>query len=171
WVFSNTEDNRYCGRCRLGGECPRLADGDHHADLTTHQIGRQFRQAIKPAFCPTIFDAGVATLDIASLRQSLAQGGEAAAHRIAGRHGAEISDDGHPRLLPARHERPRGSAAEQRDELAALHSTTSSARASSVGGISNPMRLAVLRLITSSNFVDWMTGRSAGLAPLRMRPA
>jgi hypothetical protein len=31
-------------------------------------------------------------------------------------------------------ERPRGRAAEKRDELAALHSITSSARASSVGG-------------------------------------
>jgi hypothetical protein len=51
------------------------------------------------------------------------------------------------------------------------HSITSSAWASSVGGISSPMRLAVLRLITNSNFVDWITGRSAGLAPLRMRPA
>src|SRR5262249_31885680 len=75
-------------------------------------------------------------------------------------------------LLHARRERPRDCcAAEQRDELAASHAITSSARASSVGGISNPMRLAVLRLITSSNFVDWMTGKSAGLAPLRMRPA
>src|SRR5262249_42499869 len=34
----------------------------------------------------------------------------------------------------ARRERPRRRAAEQRDELAALHSITSSARASSVGG-------------------------------------
>src|SRR5262245_57334553 len=50
------------------------------------------------------------------------------------------------------------------------HSITSSARASSVGGTSSPSALAVLRLITSSNFVDWMTGKSAGLAPLRMRP-
>jgi hypothetical protein len=36
-------------------------------------------------------------------------------------------------------------AAEQRDELAAFHSITSSARASSVGGISRPSALAVLR--------------------------
>ena len=27
--------------------------------------------------------------------------------------------------------------------------------------------LAVVKLITKSNFVDWTTGRSAGLAPLR----
>jgi len=60
--------------------------------------------------------------------------------------------------------------AEQRDELATLHSITSSARASSVGGMSMPSALTVGRLITNSNLVDCTTGRSAGLAPLRMRP-
>src|SRR5262245_29165470 len=44
----------------------------------------------------------------------------------------------------ARRERPRGCrAAEQRDELAASHSITSSARAIRVGGISRPSILAV----------------------------
>src|SRR5262245_35476247 len=63
-------------------------------------------------------------------------------------------------------------AAEQRDERAALHhSITSSAVASSDGGISRPNAFAVLRLITSSNFVGCITGRSAGLAPFRRRPA
>jgi hypothetical protein len=38
----------------------------------------------------------------------------------------------------------------KRDELAALHSITSSARATSVGGNSRPSALAVLRLMTSS---------------------
>ena len=60
-------------------------------------------------------------------------------------------------------------AAEQRDELAPLHSITSSARASSVGGTSRPSALAVLRLMTSSNLVGACTGRSAGFSPLRMR--
>jgi hypothetical protein len=50
------------------------------------------------------------------------------------------------------------------------YSITSSARARSVGDISRPSVLAVLRLITSSNLVDWTTGRSAGLAPLRILP-
>jgi hypothetical protein len=59
-------------------------------------------------------------------------------------------------------------AAEQRDELAAVHSITSSARASSVGGISRPSALAALRLMTSWNFDACSTGRSAGLAPLRI---
>src|SRR5215471_5906554 len=57
---------------------------------------------------------------------------------------------------------------EQRDELAALHSITSSARAMSVGGISSPSDFAVLRLITSWNLVGCSTGRSLGFAPLKI---
>src|SRR6516165_2927308 len=50
-------------------------------------------------------------------------------------------------LLRPHSERPRDRrAAEERDERAALHSITSSARASSVGGTSKPSALAVLRL-------------------------
>src|SRR5512132_597017 len=49
------------------------------------------------------------------------------------------------------------------------HSITSSARASSVGGTSRPSAFAAFRLITSSYLVGACTGRSAGLAPLRMR--
>ena len=73
------------------------------------------------------------------------------------------------RLLRARRQRPRSRTAEQRHELAPLHSITSSARASSVGGISMPSAFAALRLMTSSYFVGACTGRSAGFAPLRMR--
>src|SRR5882762_4934781 len=51
------------------------------------------------------------------------------------------------------------------------HSITSSARPSSVGGASKPRALAVGRLMTNSNLVDCTTGKSAGLSPLRMRPA
>ena len=56
-------------------------------------------------------------------------------------------------------------AAEQRDDLAAFHSITSSARASSAGGTSRPSAFAVLRFITRSNWVGCSTGKSAGLAP------
>src|SRR6516225_298899 len=52
-----------------------------------------------------------------------------------------------PGFLRARRKRPRSHAAEQRDQLAALHSITSSARASNVGGTSRPSAFAVLRLI------------------------
>src|SRR5262249_17024105 len=74
-------------------------------------------------------------------------------------------------LLCARRERPRCRAADQRDELASLHSITSSARASTVEGISRPSALAVDKLLTNSNVTGRTTGRSTGLAPLRMRPA
>src|SRR6266852_7619483 len=55
--------------------------------------------------------------------------------------------------------------------LATNHSITSSAVASSVGGTVRPSILAVSALMTSSNFDACTTGRSAGLALLRMRPA
>src|SRR5215469_1048217 len=48
------------------------------------------------------------------------------------------------------------------------YSITSSARPRIVCGIVRPSALAVLRLMTSSNFVGCWTGRSAGLAPLRI---
>jgi hypothetical protein len=81
----------------------------------------------------------------------------------------------HRRLLRARRERPADSrAAEKRDELAASylcsHSITSSARASSVGGISRPSALAVLRLMINSKRVGCSTGKSPGFAPFKIFP-
>src|SRR6516164_4561199 len=77
-------------------------------------------------------------------------------------------------LLRPRRQRPRSRTAEQRDELAPLHlcghSMTSSASASSVGGISTPNAFAVARLMTSSNLAPTSTGRSPGFSPLRIRP-
>src|SRR5262245_21310389 len=46
-----------------------------------------------------------------------------------------------------------------------------SASAISEGGTVRPSALAALRLITKSNLVDCMTGRSAGFSPLRIRAA
>src|SRR5499427_5728568 len=55
------------------------------------------------------------------------------------------------------------------EELPPFHySITWSARASTDGGMVRPRALAVLRLMTSSNFVGCSTGRSPGLAPLRI---
>src|SRR5262249_37865068 len=51
------------------------------------------------------------------------------------------------------------------------HSITSSASARSLAGISNLRVLAVWTLMVSSNLVARSIGRSAGFAPLRMRPA
>jgi hypothetical protein len=50
------------------------------------------------------------------------------------------------------------------------HSITSSAKASSFAGISMPIVLAVLRLMTNSNFVGCKMGKSAGFAPFKILP-
>jgi hypothetical protein len=46
-----------------------------------------------------------------------------------------------------------------------VYSITASARATTAGGISSPMALAVFRLMTNSNLVGCNTGRSAGFSP------
>src|SRR5260370_1175262 len=85
----------------------------------------------------------------------------------ARRFAAEKSDHRQRRLLRPRRERPRGRAAEQCDERAAVHSITSSARAMNVGVSSSPSAIAVLRLTASSNLTGCSTGRSAGLVPCK----
>src|SRR5262245_9118951 len=83
----------------------------------------------------------------------------------------EQSDGRRLCLLHARRERPhRRRATEQRYEPAPPHSITSSASASSLGGISRPSPFAVLRLMTRSNFVGCTTGSSLGFSPFRIRP-
>src|SRR5216683_1967120 len=66
-------------------------------------------------------------------------------------------------------ERPSGGKDETaRQRCACGHSITSSARISIACGIAKPSALAVFRLMTSSNLFGCSTGRSAGLAPLRI---
>src|SRR5262249_52006848 len=76
---------------------------------------------------------------------------------------------GPPRLLRESLRRRRQCrATEQRDELAAFHSITSSARASSVGGRVMPRAAAVSTFTTRSNLVGCSTGMSPGFAPRRI---
>src|SRR5262245_40465384 len=87
--------------------------------------------------------------------------------RVGG--GGEITQTRRPRsLLRARRKRPCRRTTEQRYELAAFHSITSSARASTFGGISRPRIFAAVRLITSSNFVGNSSGTSPGLTPFKI---
>src|SRR5262245_19507776 len=80
----------------------------------------------------------------------------------------------HPRrlrirsMLRARRKRPRHRGAKHRDELTAFHSITSSARASSVGGIVRPSLLDVLRLMTRLSLVGCSTDSSPGAAPFKI---
>ena len=57
----------------------------------------------------------------------------------------------------------------QKSDIGPLHSMTSSAVASSVGGIISPSAFAVLRFTAVSYLVGACTGRSIGLTPRRMR--
>src|SRR5262249_48285227 len=73
-------------------------------------------------------------------------------------------------LRSTHRERPRHRrAAEQRDELAAFHSITSSARSRIAVGSSSPIALAVFRLTTNSNLLGCSIGRSAGFVPVAIR--
>src|SRR5262249_9682528 len=120
------------------------------------------------ALGPAVFDRHIPAFDEADFAQTLAERGHprgVSARRFA----VEKPDHRHRRLLRPCRDRPCGRAAEQRDEVALVHSITSSARASSVGGISRPRALAVVRLMTRSNLVGCKTGKSAGFSPLRMR--
>src|SRR5215468_8768241 len=118
---------------------------------------------------PAIFDRHVPTLDITGLAQALVKCAQPACPQIR-RLAADVSDHRHCGLLRARRERPRRRAADQRDELAAFHSITSSASSRRSRGIVNPSVLSVLRLIASSNLVGCSIGMSPGLAPLRILP-
>src|SRR5262249_280111 len=118
-----------------------------------------------------VFHFEVAFLDIAKVaepEQKLTA--QVCFYRVRGRSWFKVTQLEHFRLLRARRERPRRCAAEQRDELAALHSITSSASERSLSGIWRPRALTVFRLMTRRNLVCCGPGRSAGFAPLRIRP-
>src|SRR5262249_51585098 len=135
-----------------------------HCHSALNQIGGERGQPIIVTVRPAVFDGYIAPLLIPGFGEALPEPVHPL-RRIAGRNGAEESDHRHRRLLRARRNRPCRHAADQRDELASPHSITSSAIASTPGGIVRPNVLAVLRLMTNSNLVGCSTGKSAGLAP------
>src|SRR5262249_36644390 len=135
----------------------------------TDQVAYQLRQPGGLAVSPAVFDRNIPALDMAGFAEPLAEANDESCVGFR-RAGMEQPDHRHCGLLRAEPQRPRRRAAEQSDERAPVHSITWSASASSVGGISRPSALAVLRLSTSSNLVACITGRSPGLSPLRIRP-
>src|SRR5215831_6074407 len=129
--------------------------GDDNVDVEPNELSCQFGIALAASLRIPIFNREIATFDPAELAQPLHKSSDPLTFSRR-RSGPQVPDDRQlPRLLPARCKGPRDSRAEQRDELAAPHhhSITSSASASTVGGIVRPSALAVLRLITSSNLV------------------
>jgi len=170
-VITDTEYDRDRRRRGFGRvRSPRAAGRDDHGHTTADEVSHQRRQTIILALQPVVLNGYVLTLDVAVFTKPRAE----RAHTVSGgvgRPGVEERNHRNCRLLRPRGEWPRRSAPKPRDELSALdHSITSSAVARSVSGTSMPSVLAVCRLMTKSNLVDCITGRSAGLAPLRMLP-
>src|SRR5262249_36369530 len=128
-------------------------------------------RAVNVARSPVIVHLDVASFRPTQALQRLAERCNARlCLRIALGKAHQHADPPHPvGLLRARRERPRRRTTEQRDEVALVHSITSSARASTVAGTSRPSAFAVFRLITSSYLVGACTGRSAGFSPFKMR--
>src|SRR5262249_55543203 len=165
------DDRNRRGRC-LGRQCRRSATRrGNHGYLTTDEIGRQWPQSIVLAVRPAIFDRHVAAFDIAGFAQTLVERAHPA-RPPTGRGADKNPAHGRGRWRGARGEGPQNRrTAEQRYELAPPHhSITSSAATCRVSGTLRPSVFAVLRLMTSSNRADCVTGRSAGFSPLRMRP-
>src|SRR5262249_54770402 len=134
-------------------ERPRGAGGrGNHRHPSAGQNGRPFQHSILSPPTPAEFDCHISAPHLSGVAPAPAACLQAFDGRLR-RTGSEKPDHRHRRLLRPRRERPHSSATEQRDELAALHSITSSARASSLSETVKPSALAVLRLMTSSYLV------------------
>src|SRR6516162_1026895 len=145
--------------------------------IAPDDLAREIGMARRTAFARISLDCQVLSLDIAQPAQLLKERlVEAASHGVAG-HFADAGDratghdDCNSVLLRPFQRRCRWCSGrnQQTDrEIAPFHSITSSARASRRGGIVRPSALAAFRLMTSSNLVGCSTGKSSGLAPLRI---
>jgi len=124
--------------------------GQHDVRLKRYQLHRIGAETFGIAIAPSEIDLQISADRPTQLLQAPNKGRSATVHLgVVGTGIREHADAPHPfALLRARRERPRRrGAAEQRDELAPLHlrshSITSSARASSVGGMVRPSVFAV----------------------------
>jgi len=158
-------------------ECrQRWSRREDHVDSETDYLGNTFAEAIGPPFSPAPLGHEIPSVHVPDLPQPLQQ----RLHKWTPGCRPEVLGDGPQtedanaidlaRRLGSADVCPRESTnRDVTDEGTALHHwTISSARASSDGGIVSPSALAVLRLMTSSNFVGCSTGRSAGVEPLRI---
>src|SRR6516162_1352435 len=148
----------------------RGAMGQDDVGREGNQLGRVSTNVVGVASSPANFELHVISNCPAQQRQSLQKCSNPGLKvRIVRSCRHDNPNAPHRRLLRARRERPCGcSATDQRDELAPPHSITSVATASSLSGMLRPSVLAVVRLITRSNFVGCSTGILAGFAPCRI---
>src|SRR5262245_57616705 len=125
-------------RRALRGSDGGVAEGDNEIDVLRDKFASQRRRALAEPLGPNEQEADVASLFPADrLHVASERLGECFEAVLV--IGPQYADHGDAALLRGRRERPRRRrAAEQRDELAAFHSITSSARASTIGGTSRP---------------------------------
>src|SRR5262245_65815340 len=170
-IDGDHDDRNESARARDRLQCGFRANGDDQVGLRARQL-RHDDEGAAWIVHPLIVDGDISTFAKAKLFQLRAEGLILGNRRRVVEQGTEHAKPNElARLLRARRQRPRGCrAAEKSDELAPSHSITSSARARSVGGTSRPSAFAVLRLIANSNLVGCITGKSAGLSPLRIWP-
>src|SRR5262249_5368430 len=153
---------RGCFFRRERGRCPPSHD---HVHRQRNQFGREVGIAFLPALGEARSNDTSPALDVANLPPRVAKPPDTRTPQI--RHKSDPADA--RRLLRARRARAwDGRAAEHREELAPLHSITSSARSRNDSGIVIPSALAVLRLMTSSNLVGCSTGMSPGFVPRKI---
>src|SRR3954470_24091254 len=108
-----------------------------YIDVEFHQLGREFGKAVVSALGPPILDDNVLALLVSELAKAHSQWVDEACVFCLRGHAEEADPVNLPGWLHARRERPpHCRPAEQRDELAALHSITSSASESMLGEIS-----------------------------------
>src|SRR5262249_1506928 len=151
------EYNRHGAACLLQRAHDRAGRSQDDIRRERDQLRGVSAKAIEIARAPAVLDPHVTADTPAQFGQSLRESRNVfESCRIALDRAHKHTDAPHPlTLLRVSRKRPRRRrAAEQRYELAALHSITSSARVSSAGGTSSPSACAVLRLMNSSIFVD-----------------
>src|SRR5260370_15444103 len=168
------QNDRSCAGRRV--DCLRdgVGDGNNQVRIPVDDLASEIGIARGPPLAGIALDGEVLSLDIAQMAQLLPERlPKATIWIVDAGHGACFNDRDpvllRPFLRPRRWHRSREQQTNR--EIAPPHSITSSARARTDCGTVRPSAAAVLRLMTNSNFVGCMTGRSAGLAPFRILPA
>src|SRR5262245_60644577 len=163
---SADHDDWHRARRLLGSKARRSPPGDDGVHRQANQLGGKGEIAFGAALREAVLELQALLFDVAKATHPVAQPFERWPRLIG-----ENADATNLRApLGGGSERRRDNrAAEQRDELAAVHSITSSAATRRPGGTVRPSAFAVLRLTIVSTLVAACTGRSAGLSPRRMR--
>ena len=155
----------------MRGVAGLLVEGDQHVDAFADEGARGVERGLVVGDVLEVV-ADVAPVDVAECAHALDQ--RLVRGRLVVVAHVQQADAIHLRRL-LRQGRPGarkgGEPKRGQDFASPIHSITRSARTMIASGNVMPSAFAVLRLTTSSKRVGSCTGRSAGLVPLRMRPA